>query len=67
MRAEILGHEAGFEVDLEQLPDGRWAPKASVVLTLRPCWRKPAVKFRLTFLYTNEEKQVAVYDIAEAL
>jgi hypothetical protein len=67
MRAEILGHDAGFEVTLEEREDGSWAPPASVKLTLRPCWRKPPVKLRLAYLYTNEERGVAIYDIAEAL
>jgi hypothetical protein len=66
MRAEVLGHEAGFEVSLEQREDGSWAPPAEVKITLRPCWRKPAIRLRLIFLYTNEERKVAVYDILEA-
>ena len=64
MRAEIFGLAAGrFEVQLDE----RGLPPAFVTLTLRPCWRKPPVQYRVMYLYTNEVLQVAYYDIVEEL
>jgi hypothetical protein len=62
MRAEVLGLAAGrFEVQPEAKADGGWAPPAFVTLTLRTCWRKPPVKMRVSYAYTNEATQVAYY------
>lgn len=61
MRAEIIGTAAGFEVEPEQRPDGSWGPPATVSLTMRPCWQKPAVHLSLEYLYTNAVTKVAVY------
>jgi hypothetical protein len=68
MRAEILGLAAGsFEVQPELRPDGRIIPPAFATLSLRPCWRKPAVKYRVAYLFTDEENQVAYYDVVEEI
>ncbi len=68
MRAEILGLAAGsFEVQPEQRPDGTWAPPPFQTLSLRPCWRKPPVRYRVAYLFTNEELQVAYYDVVEEI
>jgi hypothetical protein len=60
MRAEILDRAVAFEVQPEVLPDGSSAPPAHVILTLRPCWRKPPVRLLLSYVGTTNDK-VAYY------
>ena len=65
MRAEIIGVEARFDVSPEQRPDGSWGPPLKVTISYRPCWKKPTVQLNLAFVYTNEERDVAVYDVVK--
>ena len=61
MRAEILGLAARFEIQPELRPDGSLKPPASVIITMRPCWKKPPVQLYLAYVYTNDETKVAYY------
>jgi hypothetical protein len=61
MRAEILESSTPFEVQPAPRQDGTTGAPLSITITLRPCWRKPAVRLELTFAY--EEQGVAYYGI----
>jgi hypothetical protein len=63
MTAEIFDVGARFEVEPEMRPDGKLGPPARVVISLRPCWRKPVQRFDLEFV--REDLDVAYYEIAE--
>lgn len=68
MRAEILGLAAGsFEVQPELRPDGRTLPPAFTTLSVRACIRKPPVRYRVAYLFTDEENQIAYYDVVEEM
>jgi hypothetical protein len=36
-------------------------------LSVRPCFRKPAVRYRVAYLFTDEENQIAYYDVVEEM
>lgn len=61
MTAEILENSTRFEVQPAPRQDGTTGPPLSISISLRPCWRKPALRLELRFLY--EEQNVAYYGI----
>jgi hypothetical protein len=61
MRAQIAGLHNAFEVEPVRREDGTVGPPLSVTLTLRNCWRVPARRMDLVFLY--EFDGVAVYGV----
>lgn len=63
MTAEIFDVGARFQVEPELRADGRLGPPERVVVTMRPCWRKPVQRFDLEFVM--EDLDVAYYEIAE--
>jgi len=58
MRAEILDLGTRFDI---KLPEGDPEPPRYMVLTLRPCWRKPPVRYELVFMYRDES--IAYYGV----
>lgn len=55
MKAEILGDDIPFTVADEV------EPPRSITITMRPCWRKPAIKYELAYAY--EEGNVVYYHV----
>jgi hypothetical protein len=62
MMAEILDLRTPFEVQPALRQDGTTGPPLSITITMRPCWRKPAVRLELAFQY--ESRGVAFYVVA---
>jgi hypothetical protein len=63
VRAQIMELEARFEVQPGLRADGTTGPPYWVSISVRPCWRKPAVKLDLRYLY--EVENVVYYSITE--
>jgi hypothetical protein len=62
MRAEILESSTPFQVQPALRQDGTTGPPLTLSISMRPCWRKPAVRLELEFQY--ESGGVAFYVVA---
>lgn len=61
MRAEVIDLATSFAVQRQQRPDGSTGPPLRLLISLRPCWKKPPVELELTYLY--EAADVVYYGV----
>jgi hypothetical protein len=61
MQAEVLGVGTRFEIQPARREDGTVGPPDRMSISVRPCWKKPAVRLELAYLY--EYQGVAYYAV----
>lgn len=60
MQAEVIDRQIRFTVAPAEREDGSFGPPLKVVLSLRPCWKRPPQRIELHYVY--EDGDVAYYD-----
>jgi hypothetical protein len=61
MQAEVLGLGTRFEIQPALREDGTTGPPDRMSISVRPCWKKPAVHLQLGYVY--EYQGVAYYAV----